>query len=89
MDAIAAEAGVSKLTVYSHFTDKETLFAFAVKSKCEQQIPELLFELPAGVPIETMVAQGEGHGFYKPENRAELYKRMEAFLSRHIGAGAK
>ena len=43
----------------------------------------------AGVPIETMVAQGEGHGFYKPENRAELYKRMEAFLSRHIGAGAK
>ncbi len=55
MDAIAAEAGVSKLTVYSHFTDKDTLFAFAVKSKCEQQIPELLFELPVGVPIETVL----------------------------------
>lgn len=52
MDAIAAEAGVSKLTVYSHFTDKETLFAAAVKSKCEEQLPELLFELSDDVPIE-------------------------------------
>ena len=27
MDAVATEAGVSKLTVYSHFSDKATLFA--------------------------------------------------------------
>ena len=43
----------------------------------------------AGVPIETMVAQGEGHGFYKPENTAELYMRMEAFLNKHIGPGVQ
>ena len=43
----------------------------------------------AGTPIETMVVQGEGHGFYKPENRAELYERIEAFLARNIGAAAK
>ena len=43
----------------------------------------------AGVPAETMVAQGEGHGFYKPENIAEFYQRMEAFLNKHIGPGAK
>ena len=43
----------------------------------------------AGVPVETMVAQGEGHGFYKPENIAELYQRMEVFLNQHIGPGAK
>lgn len=43
----------------------------------------------AGTPIETLVAQGEGHGFYKPENRAELYERMAAFLDKHIGPGAK
>jgi hypothetical protein len=30
MDAVAALAGVSKLTVYSHFTDKETLFSAAI-----------------------------------------------------------
>lgn len=70
MDAIAAEAGVSKLTVYSHFTDKETLFAFAVKSKCEQQIPELLFELPAGVPIETVLLN-IARGFHRLINSDE------------------
>jgi TetR/AcrR family transcriptional regulator, mexJK operon transcriptional repressor len=47
MDQIAAEAGVSKLTVYSHFGDKETLFAAAVKSHCELALPDTLFaELP-------------------------------------------
>ena len=63
MDAIAAEAGVSKLTVYSHFTDKETLFSAAVKAKCEEQLPELLFELPAGAPIEAVLLN-IGRGFH-------------------------
>ncbi|MEO8672948.1 MAG: TetR/AcrR family transcriptional regulator [Tahibacter sp.] len=45
MDAIAAEAGVSKLTVYSHFTDKETLFKEVIRAKCEEQIPSELFEV--------------------------------------------
>ncbi|HOZ25340.1 MAG TPA: helix-turn-helix domain-containing protein, partial [Thermomonas sp.] len=35
MDQIASEAGVSKLTVYSHFGDKESLFAEAVRAHCE------------------------------------------------------
>lgn len=42
MDAIAQEAGVSKLTVYNHFTDKETLFCAAIEAKCETQLT-LLF----------------------------------------------
>jgi len=33
MDAVAAGAGVSKLTVYNHFSDKDTLFLEAVKAK--------------------------------------------------------
>src|SRR5688500_19640533 len=37
MDQIAAAAGVSKLTVYSHYGDKEALFVAVVKSHCEQQ----------------------------------------------------
>src|SRR6218665_183527 len=46
MDAIAAAAGVSKLTVYSHFNDKESLFIEAVRGRCEEQMPLSLFDMP-------------------------------------------
>ena len=45
MDAIASEAGVSKLTLYSHFKDKEALFCAAVKATCETRLPRRLFQL--------------------------------------------
>lgn len=51
MDAIAAKAGVSKLTVYSHYRDKETLFAEAVRSKCETLMPEELFRADLRGPL--------------------------------------
>jgi TetR/AcrR family transcriptional repressor of mexJK operon len=43
MDAVANQARVSKLTVYSHFGDKDTLFAEAVRCKCEEQLPAEIF----------------------------------------------
>ncbi|MFO1435661.1 MAG: TetR/AcrR family transcriptional regulator [Gammaproteobacteria bacterium] len=36
MDAIANAAGVSKLTVYSHFDDKDGLFKELIRHKCDQ-----------------------------------------------------
>jgi TetR/AcrR family transcriptional repressor of mexJK operon len=57
MDQIAAEAGVSKLTVYSHFGDKETLFAAVVKSYCEQQLPAALFDAQPGTPVRERLLQ--------------------------------
>lgn len=35
MDAIAAHAGVSKLTVYAHFADKDGLFQAIVRARCD------------------------------------------------------
>lgn len=43
----------------------------------------------AGRPAETYVVKGEGHGFVKPENQAELFRRIAAFLDKHIGPQAK
>jgi TetR/AcrR family transcriptional repressor of mexJK operon len=51
MDAIAAEAGVSKLTVYSHFTDKETLFVAAIRARCTDQVPDALFDVDSSGPV--------------------------------------
>ncbi|MDG9875981.1 TetR/AcrR family transcriptional regulator [Pseudomonas juntendi] len=55
MDAVAAAAGVSKLTVYSHFTDKQTLFCSAVMATCQIQLPDLLFEYPVGAQVEDVL----------------------------------
>jgi TetR/AcrR family transcriptional repressor of mexJK operon len=51
MDAIAAAAGVSKLTVYSHFQDKERLFAAAVECVCAEQMPAEIFMADLKGPI--------------------------------------
>ncbi|WP_071872125.1 TetR/AcrR family transcriptional regulator [Atopomonas hussainii] len=52
MDAIAQSAGVSKLTLYSHFNDKDTLFSHAVRSHCETQMPSELFNYKPEQSIE-------------------------------------
>jgi TetR/AcrR family transcriptional repressor of mexJK operon len=39
MDAIAGEAGVSKLTVYSHFANKDVLFKEVIAGKCDEHRP--------------------------------------------------
>lgn len=81
MDAIAAEAGVSKLTVYSHFTDKEKLFAEAVKSKCEEQLPTLLFELSDDVPVEQLLLS-IARGFSELINSRESLELHRVMVSR-------
>lgn len=64
MEVIASEAGVSKLTVYSHFRDKETLFAEAVKCRCEELLPHTVFEVDVlSAPIDVLLT-GIARGFH-------------------------
>lgn len=63
MDQIAAAAGVSKLTVYSHFGDKETLFVAAVKSHCERSLPSSLFDSAPDTPLRERLMT-IAHAFY-------------------------
>ena len=51
MDQIAAAAGVSKLTVYSHFGDKDALFSEAAKAWCEHRMPGSVFEPAPHLPV--------------------------------------
>jgi len=56
MDQIATEAGVSKLTVYSHFGDKEALFGEAVRVVCASLMPDDLFVPDARAPLRAQLS---------------------------------
>lgn len=63
MDQIAARAGVSKLTVYSHFGDKDALFFEAVEHYCDKQVPSALFTPAPQQPLRERLA-GIGRAVY-------------------------
>ena len=80
MDAIAAEAGVSKLTVYSHFRDKDALFIEAVKQKCQEQMPDEAFAVPVRGPLrEVLLRIGlQFHALVSSEDAVNLQRMMLA-----------
>lgn len=45
MDAIAKKAGVSKLTVYSHFGDKDNLFREVLRAWMQEYFPESTYRM--------------------------------------------
>jgi AcrR family transcriptional regulator len=55
MDAIAAEAGVSKLTVYSHFGDKDNLFREVIRAHIQDLLPEETYAYEPGADIRDIL----------------------------------
>lgn len=78
MDQIAAEAGVSKLTVYSHFGDKESLFTAAIGAKCEEQMPAALFldRLQGGVREQLTAIAGAFFALVTSDEAIAMHRMM-------------
>lgn len=60
IEQVAGDAGVSKVTIYSHFGDKRGLFTAAVECECEKMRGYFsLDEMPAGTIRQRLIAIGE------------------------------
>lgn len=55
MDAIAAQAGVSKQTVYNHFGSKDDLFGAIIRDRCQQLLDALGSEQATADAPETVL----------------------------------
>lgn len=64
MDAVAARAGASKVTVYAHFASKDQLFVEALARGCDTLFGQTVLELEAGLPLEQTLADF-GIGFVR------------------------
>ena len=70
IEQVAADAGVSKVTIYNQFGDKRALFAAAVECECEKMRGHFSLEaMPTGTIRERLIAIGQAmHGFlFRPE----------------------
>ena len=80
MDAIAADAGVSKLTVYSHYGDKDNLFREVIRSRIQDLLPEETYFFDAHVDIkETLLRVALTHAHL--DCNAETVGTFRAILS--------
>jgi TetR/AcrR family transcriptional regulator, mexJK operon transcriptional repressor len=74
---IAEKAKVSKLTLYSHFTDKDDLFAQSVADCCAKQLPHSVFQLAPGLSLEqALVTIGNGFLELIMDDKAITLHRM-------------
>jgi len=58
MEAVATQSGVSKMTVYSHFHDKETLFETIVSAASDQMIAAVAAPAPEHGLRDRLIALG-------------------------------
>lgn len=70
--------------------EKIRIPVFLVQGRVDKTVPMEQFNSlknafqKQGTPVETLVVSGEGHGFVKPENIADLYRKMEVFLDKNM-----
>ena len=84
MEAVAKKAGVSKLTIYSHFANKDELFKEVIRQRCDKLTPEDFASL-SKTPVEKALMQ-LGLNFtsliFRPDS-IRLHCIMQAEAVRH------
>ena len=74
-----------------HNVDKLQAPVFIIQGGADVRVPkEHAFRLRDALkernhPHEWMLKEGEGHGFYKPENNVERWQQMLTFFDKYIG----
>ncbi len=71
MEHIAKHAGVSKLTVYKHFHDKESLFTHVIQQVCDEYVSAYTWELNQETDFKKQLMQFNQellHLVYLPES---------------------
>lgn len=58
LDKVAQRAKISKLSIYKHFENKEALFGAAFAARCQQLVPQRLFEGVNGSAEDQLMAAG-------------------------------
>src|SRR5262245_49146044 len=83
MDAIADAAGVSKMTVYGHFADKEQLFGAAVATQCQRAGPPPMPDLATHSSFRRSLEEF-GIGLLRILTNPEIH-RFHRMLLPHVG----
>ncbi|QYJ06816.1 TetR/AcrR family transcriptional regulator [Qipengyuania flava] len=90
IEQIAADAGVSKVTVYNRFGDKRGLFTATVERECEKMRGNLKVpDIPEGTLRERMTAIGEAMvAFLSRPKMVQFERRIAAETEHEPAVGA-
>ncbi len=90
IEQVAADAGVSKVTIYNQFGEKRALFAAAVECECEKMRGHFSLDaMPAGTIRERLTAIGEAvfDFLFRPE-MIQFERRIAAETEHDPALGA-
>jgi len=90
IEQVAADAGVSKVTIYNHFGDKRGLFTAAVECECERMRGHFsLDEMPHGSIRQRLTAIGEAMlAFLQRPEMMQFERRIAAETEHEPAIGA-
>ena len=89
IEQVAADAGVSKVTIYNHFGDKRALFAASVDHECSKLKGFFsIVEVQSGSISERLQAIGEGvYAFLSRPEMIQFERRIAAETEHEDGIG--